>query len=148
MPGPFIPNYPPAGPPYVYSDLQRQLLRELMGYSRLFTSSNSIFENILNVIENEATNGSSVAPFSQSLLYLDHCLDIDFKLEVNSNLGLATQSASVKFDAYRNDRMLRGIGRNYIKKLSIIFSMKPAQDYYGQATTDLSGNIYPTSYET
>jgi hypothetical protein len=128
-----------------YTTEQRQDLRQYMGYSLLFASSNAIFENVLNTIQ-ASVNGPDA--FNQTITLLGLLQNIDQQRINNSNLGLATEvSAEVKFDAYRNDLFLKSLGRNYIKQLSIIFSMKPAADYFGRSQVDLSGNIYPTSYD-
>jgi hypothetical protein len=136
-------NFAPATPPY--TDLQRARLRQFMGYTKLFASSNAVFEDVLNVIQSSLDDGST---FNETIWLMNEIECIDQQIKNNSYLGLGTEiEAKIKFDAYRNDRFLRMLGRNYIKKLSIIFAMKPAQDYYGRATTDTSGNIYPTSYD-
>lgn len=130
----------------IYTDLQRAQLRAYMGYSKLFTSSNTIFENVLDLIQSPAFDDGST--FNNTITLLGQLQQIDQARLNNQNLGLATEvSAAVKFDAARNDAILKSIGRTYIKQLSIIFSMKPAQDYYGRATTDTSGNIYPVAYD-
>lgn len=143
MPGPFYP--PPFTPPY--TDQQRAQLRRYMGYSKLFKSSNAIFENILDLIQSVPAydDGST---FNETIWLLNKLIGIDVLILNNTGLGLATEAYdAAKFDAVRNDRHLRSIGRSYIKQLSIIFSMKPAQDYFGRATPDTSGNIYPQAYD-
>lgn len=135
------PNLPP------YTDQQRAYLRAFMGYTKLFTSSNTIFENILDLIESVPAFDDG-ATFNNTIILMNQILAIDVLRNNNQNLALGTQvSGKVTFDAARNDAVLKSIGRTYIKQLSIIFSMKPAQDYYGRATTDTSGNVYPTSYD-
>lgn len=130
-----------------YTDLQRMQLRSVMGYSQLFKSSNAIFEDILNSIQSVPAYDDG-ATFNQTIVLLTNILNIDQKRLLNAGLGLATAIPGVtEFDAARNDALLKSIGRSYIKQLSIIFSMKPAQDYYGRATPDTSGNIYPTEYD-
>ena len=129
-----------------YTDLQKLGLRSIMGYSQLFKSSNSIFENILSLIESVPAYDDG-ATFNQTIVLLTQIQSIDTLRLNNTNLALATEvEGKVKFDAARNDAVLKSIGRTYIKQLSIIFSMKPARDYYGRASTDLSGNIFPENY--
>lgn len=138
---PFVPHAPP------YTDADRAQLRAFMGYSKMFTSSNTLFENTLNLIESVPAydDGST---FNQTLYLMNRILEIDNQIEHNSHLGLGSEvEGKVKFDAARNDRMLRCIGRNYIAKLAIIFSMAPAHDYFGKRATDLSGNLVPRSYD-
>lgn len=117
-----------------------------MGYSKLFTSSNAMFEDILNVIG--SPNFDDGSTFANVLAILAQLQNID-QLRINNvPLGLATEvPGEVKYDAARNDAMLKSIGRSFIKQLSIIFSMKPAQDYYGRARTSTSGNVYPSGYD-
>jgi hypothetical protein len=130
-----------------YTDQQRAVMRAVMGYSKLFKSSNTIFESVLDLIQSVPAFDDG-ATFNNTMVLQTLILGIDTQIDTNSYLGLGTEvTAKIKYDSYRNDRILRSIGRNYIKKLSIIFSMKPAQDYYGRATTDLSGNVYPESYD-
>ena len=122
-----------------YTDLQKSQLRLVMGYSKLFSSSNSVFENVLNTIQQTSYDDGST--FNNTITLLNNILAIDMQRANNSNLGLATSvGGKIQYDAYRNDAMLKSIGRNYIKQLSIIFSMEPAKDYYGRATVDLSGD--------
>jgi hypothetical protein len=134
-----------ATPPY--TDAQRASLRAYMGYSKLFKSSNTIFENVLDLIQSVPAfdDGST---FNLTIALLGNLNSIDLQIYNNAFLGLSTQSSTATLiDAARNDALLRKIGRAYIKQLSIIFSMKPAQDYYSRAATDTSGNIYPVAYD-
>lgn len=128
-----------------FSDSERAYLRRVMGYSKLFTSSNAIFENILNEIQDpNFDDGSTIADIRTIMAQLQ---SIDQQRLNNIPLGLATEiTAEVRYDAARNDAFLKNVGRSYIKQLAIIFSMKPAQDYYGRARTSTSGNIYPQGY--
>jgi hypothetical protein len=117
-----------------------------MGYSKLFSGSNSIFENILDEIQDPAFDGGVTQ--AETLDLVQMLLDIDTARLNNSNLGLGTMVVGqVQFDAVRNDAFLKSVGRSYIKRLSIIFSMKPAQDYYRAAAPSTSGNIYPQAYD-
>jgi hypothetical protein len=55
---------------------------------------------------------------------------------------LATEvSDEVKFDAIRNDRGIRSVGRALINQLATIFSMLPTKDYYSAAPLDQTGNV-------
>ena len=92
-----------------YTDLQRVQLRGYMGMSKLFASSNAIFENVLNTIEGAIDDGST---FNQTITLLNQLLVIDQQIITNSTLMLATEvSDEVKFDAIRNDRGIRSVGR-------------------------------------
>jgi hypothetical protein len=142
MPGPFFP--PPFTPPY--SDQQRAYLRKYMGYSKLFKSSNAIFENILDLIQSVPAydDGST---FNETIWILNKLVGVEELILNNTGLGLATSAyQAADFDAVRNDRHLRHIGRAYIRQFSIIFSMKPAHDYFSSVAPDLSGNIMPPDY--
>jgi hypothetical protein len=130
-----------------YTDLQKQFLRSYMGYSQLFKSSNAIFENILSLIQSVPAYDDG-ATFNQTIVLMTQLQQIDQLRLNNASLGLANQTSDgVKYDAARNDLLLKQIGRTYIQQLSIIFSMKPARDYFARAATDLSGNVYPTDYD-
>lgn len=128
-----------------YTDADRAYLRRLMGYSKLFKSANAIFENVLDLIQSVPAFDDG-ATFNDTLVIANQCISVDQQILNNLNLGLATQAfEAASIDAVRNDRHLRHIGRGYIKQLSIIFSMKPAHDYYSRATIDLSGDIDPNT---
>src|ERR1039457_1923052 len=104
-----------------YTDLQRVQLRGFMGMSKLFASSNAIFENVLNTIQSDIDDGST---FNQTILILNQLLILDTRIFTNSALMLATEIPSeVVFDAIRNDAGLRKVGRALINQLSTIFSM-------------------------
>jgi hypothetical protein len=122
-----------------YTDLQRVQLRGFMGMSKLFASSNAIFENVLNTIEGDIDDGST---FNQTITLLTSLLALDARIATNSTLMLATQvTGEVLFDAIRADAGLRKIGRALINQLATIFSMKPSKDYYGAAELDDTGNV-------
>ena len=122
------------------TDLQRAQLRLKMGMSKLFASSNAIFEGVLNTIEGTIDDGST---FNLTIEILNNTLIIDNQILANSKLMLATEiPGEVKFDAIRNDAALRKIGRAYISQLSTIFSMKPAKDFYSPSDLDSSGDIH------
>jgi hypothetical protein len=134
-----------SAPPY--TDAQLAFFRNVMGYTKLFASSNAIFEDILINIPN-LDDGST---YDLTITLMTNIQQIDQLILNNEILGLATSTSGqggVNFDAYRNDRMLRGVGRNYIKKLSIIFTMQPAQDYYGRPSYGTSGNVQPIPWDT
>ena len=106
--------------------------------SKLFASSNAIFENVLNTIQGAIDDGST---FNQTITLLNQLLGIDAQILSNSRLMLATDvPGEVKFDAIRNDAGLRRVGRALINQLSIIFSMDAARDYYSSVPIDHSGS--------
>lgn len=120
-----------------YTDQQRAQLRLYMGMSKLFASSNAIFENVLNTIQGTIDDGST---FNLTLSILATLQQLDVQIINNSRLMLATEVMDeVKFDAIRNDAGLRKIGRAYVRQLATIFSMLPAQDYYAAADIDPTG---------
>jgi hypothetical protein len=122
-----------------YTDLQRVQLRGYMGMSKLFASSNAIFENVLNTIQGTIDDGST---FNQTVLILNQLLALDTRIATNSTLMLATNvTGEVVFDAIRADAGLRRIGRALINQLATIFSMKPSKDYYSAAEIDDTGTI-------
>jgi hypothetical protein len=113
-----------------------------MGMSKLFASSNAIFENVLNTIQSDIDDGST---FNQTILILNQLLILDTRIFTNSALMLATEIPSeVVFDAIRNDAGLRKVGRALINQLSTIFSMPPQRDYYSavKISTDGSPRLY------
>lgn len=138
-------------PPYQYTppytDYQRMVFRQLMGYSQLFSSSNAIFEGILDTIESVPAYDDG-ATFNQTCVLMVQVMNIDQLRLNNFNLGFATKSSTkTEVDAVRNDAFLKASGRTLIKQLSQLISMKPARDYYRADAPDLSGNIYPASYQ-
>jgi hypothetical protein len=130
-----------------YTDMQRVQFRMYMGVSKLFSSAVADFENTLNGIQSIAFDDGST--FQQTLAILALLQNIDAQIVNNSQLGLGSEvEGTVKFDAYRNDVMLRRIGRGYIRQLSIVFSMKPVQDYYGKAIIDTAGLSNVHNYQS
>lgn len=117
-----------------FTDVQKDQIRTYMGMPLLFHKANSILENAISTIENADT--ATFNAVANTLVLLQA---IDTKIDQNSALGLATEVMDeVKFDAARNDLILRRIGRGYIKRLSIHLSMDVATDYYSPANvTDI-----------
>lgn len=119
-----------------FTDVQRDQIRTYMGMPLLFRHANAILENAMSAIENAPDSGATFNAVAATLVLLQA---VDTKIDQNSALGLATEVMDeVKYDAARNDLILRRIGRGYIKRLSIHLSMDVATDYYSPANvTDI-----------
>ena len=121
-----------------YTDAQKVYFREIMGFTKLFSSAVSDFENTLNTIQSISFDDGST--FNETINLLTQIQNIDQQISNNAYLGLGSQvNGKVVFDAYRNDVMLRRIGRSLIGRLAIMFSMQPARDYYARAIISRSG---------
>jgi hypothetical protein len=128
----------------IYTQPQRVSFREYMGLSLLFASGNAIFENVLNTIQSLQDDG---ATFNETLVLLGYLQNIDQLRLQNASLGFATiSSTGTNVDAARNDAILKSVGRTYINRLSIIFSMKPTRDYYNAAPMDPGGDVVIHDY--
>jgi hypothetical protein len=106
-----------------------------------------MFENILDLIQSVPAFDDG-ATFNETIVLMNNINNLEVLRLQNASLGFATESSTqTKVDAVRNNDFIMKIGRSYIKQLSVIFSMKPAQDFYRAAPPDTSGNIYPVAYD-
>src|ERR1017187_6603882 len=121
---------------------ERDYLRTLMGYPILFSSSNAVFENVLNSINGlyALDNGATQQAMRVVIAQLQA---LEVQLNILSNLMLATEvEAKVKIDAIRNDCYLRNItGPALINQLSVRMSMYPAIPYFNPVRISNAGDF-------
>ena len=127
--------------PNPWTNQERDYLRTLMGYPILFSSSNAVFENVMNSINGlyALDQGATQAAMRVVIAEIQA---VEVQLSILSNLMLATEvEAKVKIDAIRNDVYLRTItGPALINRLAIRFSMFPAQDYFARVPISSAGS--------
>src|ERR1017187_7469530 len=88
---------------------ERDYLRTLMGYPILFSSSNAVFENVLNSINGLYALDSGATQAAMRVVIAE-IQGLEVQLQNLSNLMLATEvEGKVKIDAIRNDLYLRTI---------------------------------------
>jgi hypothetical protein len=128
--------------PQPWSFSERDYLRTLMGYPIIFSSSNAVFENVLNSINGlYALDGGATQAAMRVVIAEIQALEV--QLQNLSNLMLATEvEGKVKIDAIRNDLYLRTItGPALINQLSIRMSMYPAIDYFAKVRISNAGDF-------
>ena len=122
--------------PTPFTGTERDYLRALFGVSRLFTSANSMFENLLNSIDglyNDSVDaGATQAAIRAVIVKLQA---VDAQLSVLSNQMLGTAVGDIKFDAQKNDWYLRNVvGPGLINQISQRISFNPLSNYFGTPT--------------
>ena len=131
-----------------FTQTERDALRVYMGYSRIWTNANSMFEGVLDAINGLANNpppqGDGGATQAAVRVVLGNLQNLDTMIANNMNLMLGTQvNDSIKVDAIRQDYYWRSVnGPALIRQLANRMSINPASDYYSQAEVDPSGDIY------
>lgn len=112
-----------------FTNTEKDLLRTYMGFPKLWSQANSVFETIMDTIDGINDGGATEASIRAILTKL---AAIETKLDVNSNLMLAHEvTDEVKYDGGRNAMLLRSEGRKLIQQLSIRFSIRAGKDYFG-----------------
>jgi hypothetical protein len=127
--------------PDPFTNSERDYLRTLMGYPILFSSSNAVFENIMNSINGlYALDGGATQAAIRNVMSEIEALEL--QLQTLSNLMLATEvEQKVKIDAIRNDLYLRNVvGPALINQLSVRFSMYPAISYFSPVKISPAGD--------
>lgn len=128
--------------PNPFSGAERDYLRALFGSSKLFSSSNSQFENVLNSInglyDDPTDGGATQAAIRVTLAKL---AAIEVQLVNLSNLMLGTEVVGkVKVNAMKNDYYLRFIqGPALITQIANRLSFPPLIAYFSPASTQDGG---------
>lgn len=114
---------------------ERAYLRDIMCIPRLFISSNSEFENVLDTINGLQTAVDDMgATQARIRTYMTEIASLDTKIDQNSKLMLATEvEDEVKFDAIRNMEGMRDYGRQLVGRISRQMGMLPRDDYFAGA---------------
>jgi hypothetical protein len=128
--------------PDPWSPAERDYLRALFGSSKLFTSSNTQFENILNSIDglysDPTDQGATQAAIRVTLGKLQA---MEVQLNNLTNLMLASEvEGKVKFSAIKNDYYLRFVvGPSLITQIANRISFAPLIPYFSPADISSAG---------
>lgn len=128
--------------PDPFTPQERDYLRALFGSSKLFTSSNSQFENILNSIDglysDPTDQGATQAAIRVTLTKLEA---VETQLSILTNLMLGTEvEGAVKVNAIKNDAYLRFVvGPALITQIQNRISFPPLIAYFSPADTSNGG---------
>jgi hypothetical protein len=129
--------------PQPWSGSERDYLRALFGSSKLFSSSNSQFENLLNSInglyDDPTDQGATQAAIRVVMAKIQN---VETQLTNLTNLMLGTEVVDrVKVNAIRNDYYLRFIvGPALITQIANRISFNPLIQYFSPASTQDGGN--------
>jgi hypothetical protein len=126
--------------PNPFSPTERDYLRAIMGYPILFSSSNAVFENVMNSIDGlySLDGGATQTAIRSNMAF---CQAVEAQIVNLQNLMLSSEITNeIKIDAIRNEAYLRFVvGPNYINKIAIRFSMWPSQAYFAAAPISPAG---------
>lgn len=128
--------------PNPFTPAERDFLRALFGSSKLFTSANSQFENILNSInglyDDPTDQGATQAAIRVTL---GKITNVETQLTNLSNLMLGTEvDSEVKVNAIRNDYYLRFVvGPALITQIANRISFPPLIAYFSPAEVSSAG---------
>jgi hypothetical protein len=128
--------------PDPFTPQERDYLRALFGSSKLFTSSNSQFENILNSInglyDDPTDQGATQAAIRVTLSKLEN---VETQLTNLTNLMLSTEiEGKVKVNAIKNDYYLRFVvGPALITQIANRISFPPLIPYFSPADISSAG---------
>lgn len=128
--------------PNPWTPAERDYLRALFGSSKLFTSSNTQFENILNSIDglysDPTDQGATQAAIRVTLGKLS---TVETQLSNLTNLMLGTEvDGEVKVNAIKNDHYLRFVvGPALITQIANRISFPPLIPYFSPAEVSPAG---------
>lgn len=128
--------------PNPFTPAERDYLRALFGSSKLFTSANSQFENILNSIDglysDPTDQGATQAAIRVSL---GKITNVETQLTNLTNLMLGTEvDSEVKVNAIKNDYYLRFVvGPALITQIANRISFPPLIAYFSPADVSDGG---------
>lgn len=128
--------------PNPWSFSERDYLRTLMGYPILFSSSNAVFENVLNSLDGlYALDGGATQAAMRTVI--SEIEGVEVQLQNLQNLMLSTEvEGKVKVDAIRNDIYLRQMVRPaLVRQLAIRMSMWPAGNYFDRVKISPAGDM-------
>lgn len=127
--------------PDPFTPTERDYLRTIMGYPILFSSSNAVFENVLNSIDGlYSLDGGATQ--SAIRVVMANLQTLEQNLLNLQNLMLSTEvEGKVKVDAIRDDLYQRSIvGPALINQISVRLSMYPAIDYFAKVRISPAGD--------
>ena len=128
--------------PTPFTPSERDYLRALFGSSKLFTSSNTQFENILNSIDGLYSDPTDMGATQAAIrVTLGKLENLETQLTNLSNLMLATEvDNEVKVNAIKNDYYLRFVvGPALITQIANRISFPPLIPYFSPAEVSSAG---------
>ena len=135
----------------VFTGAERDYLRCLFGSSKLFVSSNSQFERVLDAIDGLVNDPVDLGATQVAIrVTLAKLRAVETQLDNLTNLMLGTEVIDrVKVNAIRNDFYLRTyVGPALITQIANRLSFNPLIKYFSPASTQDGGNALihrPTS---
>ena len=128
--------------PTPWTPSERDYLRALFGSSKLFTSSNTQFENILNSIDGLYSDPTDMGATQAAIrVTLGKLQAMEVQLNNLTNLMLASEvEGKVKFSAIKNDYYLRFVvGPSLITQIANRISFPPLIPYFSPADISSAG---------
>lgn len=128
--------------PNPFTPAERDYLRALFGSSKLFTSSNTQFENILNSIDGLYSDPTDLGATQAAIrVTLGKITNVETQLTNLTNLMLGTEvDGEVKVNAIKNDYYLRFVvGPALITQIANRISFPPLIAYFNPADTSDGG---------
>jgi hypothetical protein len=128
--------------PTPFTGVERDYLRALFGSSKLFTSANSQFENILNSInglyDDPTDGGATQAAIRAALTKIQA---VETQLGILSTLMLSSEVVGeVKINAIKNDYYIRFVvGPSLITQIANRISFPPLIAYFSPASISSAG---------
>lgn len=129
--------------PSPFTPAERDKLRALFGSSKLFTSSNSQFENVLNSINGLYDDPTDIGATQAAIrITLGKIATIETQLDNLSNLMLGSMvEGKIKVNAIRNDYYLRFVfGPALITQIANRISFNPLIAYFSPVSIQDGGN--------
>jgi hypothetical protein len=128
--------------PNPFTGAERDYLRALFGSSKLFTSANSQFENILNSINglyDDPTDGGATQAAIRVTLGKISALEVQLTNLTNLMLGTEVEG-KVKVNAIKNDFYIRYVvAPALITQIANRISFPPLIAYFSQADISSAG---------
>lgn len=128
--------------PDPWSPSERDYLRALFGSSKLFTSANTQFENILSSIDGLYSDPTDQGATQAAIrVTLGKLATVESQLSILTNLMLGTEvEGAVKVNAIKNDYYLRFVvGPALITQIANRISFPPLIPYFSPAEISSAG---------
>jgi hypothetical protein len=128
--------------PNPFTGTERDYLRALFGSSRLFSSMNTQFENILTSIDGLYDDPTDMGATQAAIrVTMGKLMNVETQLTVLSNLMLASEvTGEVKINAIKNDYYIRFVvGPALITQISNRISFPPLIPYFSPPDISSAG---------
>jgi hypothetical protein len=128
--------------PDPFTPQERDYLRALFGSSKLFTSSNSQFENIMNSIDGLYSDPTDMGATQAAIrVTLGKLENVETQLTNLTNLMLSSEvEGKIKVNAIKNDYYLRFVvGPALITQIANRISFPPLIPYFSPADISSAG---------